>query len=69
MYYPVYNPIQYLIQDCIDYLINSFFDFELQEFELPEFEIDDNKYEQKETISYYKKNYYDDDEFVKVIII
>ena len=48
--------------------INNFLDFY---FELPEFEIDDNKYEQKKPISYYKKknNDDDDDEFVKVIII
>lgn len=67
MYYPV-NPIQCLIQDCIDYLINSLFDFDL-----PEFEIDDNKYEQKKppinNVFSYKRNNDDDDEFVKVIII
>tara|TARA_R100000750_G_scaffold54354_1_gene39998 strand:- start:644 stop:847 length:204 start_codon:yes stop_codon:yes gene_type:complete len=67
MYYPSYYPIHYIIQDCIDYLINSFFDLEL-----PEFEIDDDNYEQKEqpinNVFSYKRND-DDDEFIKVIII
>jgi len=40
-------------------------------FELPEFEIDDNDFEQTapEVVSYYKKNNDDDDEFIKIIII
>ena len=63
MYSPEYYPIHYLIQDCIDYF-NSFFDIEL-----PEFEINDNDYEQKEPISYYKKNSYDEDEYINIIII
>ena len=69
MYSPEYYPIHYLIQDCIDYF-NSFFDIEL-----PEFEINDNDYEQKEPISYtepisyYRKDEDVDDEYINIIII
>ena len=63
MYSPIYyNPIQYVIQDCIDYFLDFF-------FELPEFDVNDIEYEQTEPISYYKKSDSDDDEFIKIIII
>lgn len=46
--------------------IENFLDFY---FDLPEFEIDDDDFEQKEpVISYYKKNN-DENEFVKIFII
>ena len=50
--------------------IENFLDYY---FELPDFEIDDNDFEQKEppinNVFSYKRNNDDDDEFVKVIII
>tara|TARA_R110002020_G_scaffold306484_2_gene522419 strand:+ start:215 stop:400 length:186 start_codon:yes stop_codon:yes gene_type:complete len=53
-------------------IIENFLDYYYFDFELPEFDINDDDFEQKEpVISYYKKHSYadEDDDFVKVIII
>ncbi len=55
-----FNIIQNIIENFLDYY-----------FELPEFDIDDDDFEQTapEVISYYKKTYYDEDEYINIIII